>query len=97
MGVLRKIKSFTGEHLLTKEKMTDQSIIDFRLQTCNSCPNNIKGDCRICWCMIDIKIKSKVNINPFHLHLEETHCPLGKWNDKEIANHYRKIQGRPLI
>lgn len=46
---------------------------------------------------MDIKTKLEVYRNAKKLRNEITHCPLGKWGDKQIANIYRKIDGKELL
>jgi hypothetical protein len=48
----------------------------------------------MCTCFIDAKAGIKVNLNPNKLMRKEiTHCHLGKWDDKDLANYYREIDG----
>mgnify|MGYP007049899903 CR=1 FL=1 len=108
MGLVRSVKSFLGKNLITKEKLNDPELSKARLDICSTCPFNKNGECRLCGCVIEIKVDSKVNINVNHLHFEETHCPKGSWpirltggeiggNDLEIANHYREMNGKNKI
>lgn len=107
MGIVRSVKSWVGEHLIVKELLSDNELKQARLDTCNSCINNINGECRICGCVIEIKVGSKVSININNLHYEDTHCPVGKWpirtgegiggNDLEIANYYRKLNNKEIL
>lgn len=53
--------------------------------------------CGICNCFLQIKSGAKNNINPLRARTEITHCPLGRWDDKEIANHYRELDGKPPL
>jgi hypothetical protein len=71
--------------------------------------NNGDEVCTECGCFIDLKAPLKTNKNPKKLmRFEITHCPLGKWkyldnegvwheNDKEVANYFREIDGKPLL
>lgn len=108
MGIVRSVKSFIGRNLITKEKLNDPELSEARKKVCSTCPLNNNGECKLCGCVIDIKVDSKVSININYLHFEETHCPAGKWpirneqniiggNDLEIANHYRMINGKSRI
>lgn len=76
----------------------DETIANQRLETCLSCDKITKdGQCGICMCFTDLKAKARTNINVLHARIEITHCPIGRWGDVEIANHYREIDGKPLI
>jgi hypothetical protein len=58
-------------HLLnTGMYLEDQSIVDSRMNTCNSCPELIEltKQCKKCGCVMSLKTK-----------LTEATCPLGKW------------------
>lgn len=111
MNTISKVKGFFGKHLLTKEWLNDNDpLIEARKQKCYKCPNYDRNNdsCKICKCIIGVKSESKVNINPFELRLEDTHCPVGKWpivfedgkiggNDLLIANYYRELSGKGRI
>jgi len=56
-----------------------------------------KDKCQVCGCFMEIKSGAKIHFNPAELRTEVTHCPLGKWFDKDLANEYRKIDRKPLI
>lgn len=66
---------------------------------CEDCDFRDKQEnrCKVCKCFLAVKQKSKENRNPQRLRNEVTHCPHGKWNDKDIANEYRQIDGLPLL
>lgn len=74
-------------------------VSEFRYQTCKTCDKRKPetDQCGICNCFLKLKSGSKTNINPLRARTEITHCPLGKWNDKEIANHYRELDGKPAL
>lgn len=110
MGVVKSVIGFIGRHLIVKEFLNDPELSKARQTKCSSCPMYDKENdkCKVCKCLIEVKKESKVSINPFHLHFEETHCPLGKWpirledksiggDDKALANHYRRLQGKADI
>lgn len=108
MGLVRNVKGFLGKHLITKEKLNDPELSKARLNKCLTCPFNNNGECRMCGCVVEVKVESKVSININYLHFEETHCPAGKWpirlqdgsiggSDLEIANHYREMNGKSKI
>lgn len=70
-----------------------------RIATCEGCErfNSEHRKCLECGCYIDVKAGCKNNRNPKKLRFEITHCPLGKWGDKETANEYRRIDGKQLL
>ncbi len=95
-----KILSKVAEVALTVEKLDDPELKKFRITTCEGCKvfNPDGRTCGICTCPMDAKAGILTNKNPLHLFRHElTHCPLGKWNDKEVANHYRKLDGKELL
>ncbi len=49
--------------------------------------------CGVCHCFLDLKTTAETNRNPAKMRNEITHCPRGKWDDKEIANLYRIMDG----
>ena len=42
---------------------------------------------------LDLKTKTSHNRNIRKMRNEITHCPLGRWGDKDTANIYREIDG----
>jgi len=59
-----------------------------RLSICKTCANYDPGaaKCLICGCFLEVKAGLKIHRNPKNgMKLEITHCPEGKWFDKEIA------------
>ncbi|MEP7197274.1 MAG: hypothetical protein ABI851_12200 [Saprospiraceae bacterium] len=95
-----KILAGIAGFVLEVERLNDKGLEAERLATCEGCPmmDKINRQCKICTCFIDAKVGIKVNHNPLKLFRPEvTHCPLGKWNDKDLANHYRQIDGLKLL
>jgi hypothetical protein len=84
----RKLAAQLAEGLILVEEITDFEIINFRKEQCLKCPNMDKENkmCGICKCFLSIKTKAKTNRTPNGIQV--THCPIGNWNDKEIADHY---------
>ncbi len=72
---------------------------DRRMEVCFSCEkrNENENVCNVCGCFLDLKTSAKTNWNARKLRNEITHCPLGRWNDKEIANLYREMDGKELL
>ena len=79
-----------GEH-------NDPALMLSRMNTCKKCPNfNAETvQCGVCGCFMDVKATLLRNRNPYEGgRVEVTHCPEGRWNDLEIANYYRAIDGK---
>lgn len=70
-------------------------LAEWRMSVCRACPDfkpkNQK--CGVCGCYLEIKTACYTNRNPKKMRTEFTHCPNGKWNDKELANQYRALDG----
>lgn len=68
---------------------------EVRMNTCLKCDKYADKSvrCKVCRCYLDAKTNSKTNFNPTKLRNEITHCPLGRWNDLDIANLYREMDG----
>ena len=70
-------------------------VTDWRMSVCRACSyldaENMK--CGKCGCFVEVKTTCRTNWNPKKLRMEFTHCPLGKWKDKELTNQYRAIDG----
>jgi len=73
----------------------DPELTQFRYNICQGCEKFEKEHerCGVCGCFMDIKTKLTTNRNYQKNRVEITHCPLGKWNDRHIANMYRKMDG----
>lgn len=87
-GLIFSIKKILAKKLIVVEEIEDKELIELRRQECNVCPSNIKGECKICGCIIDLKIKSKTNRTK-DFGIEVTHCPKGYWGDSDIVELYK--------
>ena len=99
-SITNNILSTIADKVLTVEKMKNPFIIEARLKTCQGCPMLDKKNvsCTVCGCFMNVKTTLKYNINPKKLgRIERTHCPLGRWDDVERANYYRKLDGIEII
>ena len=85
--------------LFTVERLNDTEEEVRRISICEACPNFKENSrvCGICLCYMDEKTKLKVNLNATKARHEQTHCPIGKWGDIEIANHYRNLDNKELL
>lgn len=99
MGIIRQTKQAAARALLAKDEHGKPDLTEFRIKTCEACRefDAEERTCTVCGCFIDIKAELKTNRNPLKLRTEITHCPFGRWNDKDTANHYREIDGKPLL
>ena len=98
MTIADEIKHYLASKVIVKEKV-DGETADARFDVCMKCEyrNPEENKCIICTCFLDLKTGSRVNWRPAKNRNEITHCPEGRWNDKEIANHYRALDGlKPL-
>lgn len=98
MNAIDEILKLAAKTALVNEK-ADAETARFRMSVCLQCEKRdpIEERCKVCKCYLEPKTKAAKNWNVRHLRNEITHCPLGKWNDIEIANHYRQIDGKPLL
>jgi len=98
MTLINELKHLLAETLLT-DKETTVNEATRRFEICKTCehydPENMT--CGVCGCFMDIKTTLETNHNPLKLRTEKTHCPLGNWGDKEIANFYRALDKLPLL
>jgi len=99
--VRKSIKKRLAKGFLIIELLNNAVLEKFRLDTCLKCPkyDPDKDECKACGCIIELKVKTKTNRNPnkgdFHElrkggRIEKTHCPEGRWLDKETADYYAK-------
>lgn len=95
MSWLDEVKKLAAAKVLVLEQV-DAATADMRWKTCWNCDqmDHSNKTCRTCGCYIEVKIWSKNSRSPARPMGELTHCPLGKWEDKDIANHYRTLDGK---
>jgi hypothetical protein len=96
--MIKDVLKFGAKKVFPVENVEETTKI-LRYGICKICDKyNAEDDkCTVCGCFMEIKTGTKIHRNPLKLRTEVTHCPLGKWADKEIANHYRRIDNKPLI
>ena len=86
--------------LLEVEDLNDPDLQSQRYDTCKACPSYRErvDKCGECGCYMEFKTGMLYNRNAKKLgRIEKTHCPLGKWDDIDTANFYRKIDGLPIL
>lgn len=98
MALIDDILKIAAKKFLVDE-LVDPDTAEQRINVCVQC-NRFDSDnrrCKVCKCYMDIKTTAKTNLNVKRSRYEITHCPLGRWNDLEIANEYRKMDGLPVL
>lgn len=100
MDIVRQLKKAGAKLLLSVEEMEDKDAVKSRLDVCRDCEElqTKTMQCGVCGCFMDIKTGLKTNRDPdLNGQVVYTHCPLGKWGDKDLANYYRKKKGQQPI
>lgn len=94
----RQALRLIAEKVIVRDEV-DTDKADTRFDICLKCDKRDADEntCTVCGCFLDLKTAAKTNWNAKRLRSEITHCPLGKWNDKEIANLYRELDGKELL
>ncbi len=94
MGWFDDLAKLAADKVLVKEQV-EKDVADMRWATCWGCEHmdHEKKVCKLCGCFLEVKIWAKVSRAKHRPLGEITHCPIGKWNDKDIANHYRVLDG----
>lgn len=76
-------------NLIRREVETDQIKVSNRLKRCNECVYNKDGICRVCTCIIEVKVTSRTNLNKDLKRIEITHCPKSLWvGEEEVTKLY---------
>jgi len=93
------LKKSAVKFFLAVEELNDPVESKRRLSICRGCDQFRKDSqtCGVCGCYMDIKTGLKTNRDGVLGKIVKTHCPLGRWGDKETANKYRKLRDEPLI
>lgn len=95
MKLEHKIKKGLGKFFLAVEDLNDDELAEMRYNTCKACTKYIEetDQCGVCRCYMSVKTELKTNRDPeLNGKIVETHCPLGKWNDKELADYYNSLK-----
>lgn len=98
MNLIDEALKIAAGILIVQEKTTPE-IAEWRMSICMTCEKRDakKNKCLECGCFLDLKTASNMNWRPSKNRNEKTHCPIGKWDDKEVANAYREIDGLQLL
>lgn len=96
--IKNKVLHLIAETVIVKETVTEEEAAT-RMRVCLNCDrcDEAENKCLECGCFLDLKTGAKTYWNAKRMRNEITHCPLGKWNDKETANAYREIDGKELL
>jgi len=98
MGIIEEIKRIAAGAVIVRESI-DPITEENRMSICRGCDKaDLANDkCLQCGCFLSLKTAAKTNWRPSKNRNEITHCPLGKWSDKEVANAYRTLDGLPIL
>lgn len=98
MSIIEQIKYYLAETLIVKKRVDDETA-DWRFNICLKCEyrDADENKCTQCGCFLDLKTSTRVNWRPSKNRNEITHCPMGRWNDKDTANEYRRLDGIELL
>lgn len=98
-NLFQKLLQRGSYNLFVEEPLDNPEEEQFRIDVCTSNPVKPDGTgcyyekaniCSVCKCvMVGSKVKM-LKHNTADKGVIVTHCPLGKWNDKHIAEHYKK-------
>lgn len=91
MNLIQKVLRYGADVALPVERV-DEVTRELRLAICKGCERYANEDdkCLECGCFMTVKTGSLTHRNPAKgMRVEVTHCPLGKWGDKEIADFYK--------
>ncbi len=89
---INSIERYIAEALITTGDDVSDDVMEWRLYVCRDCEHADwhSNKCTVCGCFLDLKAKSRVNWNLKKFRKEVTHCPLGKWNDADLAEFYKQ-------
>lgn len=95
MTIFERALKVAAKKLIVKSTV-EANIAAERYKICLGCEfrDEANDQCGVCHCFLDLKTASETNWNPAKLRNEITHCPKGRWNDKETANLYREMDGK---
>lgn len=98
MKLIDKILKLAAQKFIVDETVDDETALQ-RMSVCLQCDKRdpVEQRCKVCGCYLEPKTGAKTNWNVKKTRHEITHCPLGKWDDLETANEYRKLDGKPLL
>jgi len=96
--IKNKALHLIAEAVIVKE-MVGEHEAAARMLICLNCERRDEKEnkCLECGCFLDLKTGAKTNWNARRMRNEITHCPLGRWDDKETANVYREMDGKELL
>lgn len=88
--IIARAKRLIAEQIIV-ESMVGDDTARWRMSICTSCEHRDahNNTCKLCGCFLDLKTKTAINYSTKRLRSEITHCPDGRWNDKQIADFYK--------
>lgn len=95
MGIEHKIKQGLAKFFLAVKDLEDGQLAKQRYDTCKSCERYVPetDQCNVCGCYMSIKTTLETNRDPeLGGKIVETHCPLGRWGDKELSDYYNSLK-----
>jgi hypothetical protein len=94
MNIFQLAAAAIADKALVNKRVTDEEK-KRRLAICEACKffDAESRRCKVCKCFMDVKASAEINLNPMKGRYEVTHCPKGFWDDKDVANHYRELDG----
>lgn len=98
-GLVRRLKAALAQGLIVEKDLNDPSITEKRRRTCWECDFMDKQNitCNKCGCMLEVKTKSLVNVNPETGKSEITHCPDNRWQDKFSKSYFKQLENGSSI
>lgn len=94
-----KAKRKAAELLFHGDKVSPE-VVKMRVDRCsNGCKyfDPVKEECVKCTCVLSVKWKLHNFFHPLKLRNEIAHCPIGRWDDLELANYYNLIDEKKII
>ena len=94
MNIFEMAAAAIADKTLVNKRVNDEEK-KRRLAICEACKffDAESRRCKVCKCFMDVKTSAEINLNPMKGRYEVTHCPKGLWGDKDVANHYRELDG----
>lgn len=95
MQIEHKVKKGLAKFFLAVKDLNNAELAAKRYNTCKSCEQYVKqtDQCNVCGCYMSIKTTLKTNRDPeLGGKIVETHCPLGRWDDKELSEYYNSLK-----
>jgi len=76
-----------AKKLFEVEPLNDPDEAERRFKICRGCDKFDGEKCKVCGCFMEVKVTMKKH-RELNGDIRWTHCPEGKWGDKELAEFY---------